>query len=97
MENNLLIGILKKTDEDCCHAYFLCDTPGGIKLHDRIYMAHKKDVFSKSGPPRLMLVKCSTPKGIMIMENVKSLKSMKNEGGLNIYVLRQQPKSICEK
>ena len=100
MENNLLIGGLKETaDEDCHHIVqkFLYDTLGIIKLDDGIYEAHRMGAVRKSGPPRLMQIKCSTPQRMMIMDNVKSLKGKKNEDGFSIYVTKQQPEAIREK
>ena len=80
MENNLLIGGLKETaDEDCHHIVqkFIYDTLGIIKLDDGIYEAHRMGAVRKSGPPRLMQIKCSTPQRMMIMDNVKSLEGKK--------------------
>ena len=70
MKNNLLIGGLKETeDEDCLYVMqnFLYDTLGIIKLDDGTYEAHRKGAIRKSGPPRLTLIKCSTPQRKMIM------------------------------
>ena len=92
MENNLLIGGLKETDDEDCHDIVqkcLYDTLGIIKLNDGIYEGHRMGAVRKSGPPRLMLIKCSTPQRMMIMDNVKSLKGKKNEDGFSIYVTRQ--------
>ena len=80
MKNNLLIGGLKKTDDEGLHHIvqkFLYDTLGIIKLDDGIYEAHSMGAVRKSGPPRLMLIKCSTPQRMMIMDNVKSLRTKK--------------------
>ena len=80
MENNLLIGGLKETDDEDCHhtvQNFLYDTVGIIKLDDGIYEEHRMGAIRKSGPPRLMLIKCSTPQRMMIIDNVKSLKGKK--------------------
>ena len=100
MENNLLIGGLKETeDEDCLHVVqkFLYDTLCSIKLDDGIYEVHRMGAVRKSGPMRFMLIKCSTPQRMMIMDNVKSLKGKKNEDGFSIHVTRQQPETIYEK
>ena len=77
MENNLVIGGLKETeDEDCHHVVqkFLYDTLGIIKLNDAIYEAHRMEAVRKNDPPRLMFIKCSTPQRMMILTKVKSLK-----------------------
>ena len=80
MENNLLIGWIKETeDEDFHHVVqnFLYDTPGIIKVDGGIYESHSRGVVRKSGLPRLMLIKCSTSQRMMITDNVKSLKGKK--------------------
>ena len=100
MENNLLIGGLKEIDDEDSHHVvqkFLYDTLGIIKLDDGIYEANRMGAVRKSSPPRLMLIKCSTPQRMMIMDNVKPLKGKKNEDGFSIYVTIQQPEAIQEK
>ena len=80
MENNLLIdGLKENDDEDCHHAVqkFISNTLGNIKLVDGLYKAHRIGAVRKSGPPGLMLIKCSTQQGMMIMDNVKLLKGNK--------------------
>ena len=67
------------------------------KLDDGINKPHKMGAVRKSGPPRFMLIKCSIPQRMMIMDNVKSLKGKKMRIGFNIYVMRQLPEAIHEK
>ena len=100
MENNLLIGGLKETEDDSCHHVvqkFLYDTLGILKLDDEIYEVHRMGAVRKSGPLRLMLIKCSNPQRMMIIDNIKSLKGKKCEDGFKIYVTRQQAEAICVK
>ena len=99
IENNLLIGGLKETeDEDCHHVVqkFLYDNPGIRKMDDGIYEAHRM------GEVRKWSTKAHAHKVFNPTENddygqCQSTAGPKNEYGFSVCVTRQHPEAICEK